>query len=285
MPRVGARMWMSASGASAGATPRRLVKRQARPGDLDDGGVALPRDAQRGRGARGDGDRRAVARRRASRRRTSPCRSRAARWSRCSRAANAAGGRQRVPAGGRARARRRRAGCSGPGRAVHAACRRASAPPSTGPGARRALPARPAGCRRHSPRPRRAPRAVTARAQTERPDMPAGTQAAAARTCAQSSAVAVAPSAARAAWPSISSRCTLRGSWPCGVRRRPDAVGAELPGVGVVGEAALERVEQVVAQRRVLDRRRPARRACRGCAASGRPSRCRRCVSPSRSKA
>ena len=79
----------------------------------------------------------------------------------------------------------------------------------------------------------------------------------------------------RAACPSISSRCTLRGSGPsaCGASSVPS--GAELPGVRVVGEAALERVEQVVAQRRVLDRARRARRACRGCAASGRPSRCR----------
>ena len=79
-------------------------------------------------------------------------------------------------------------------------------------------------------------------------------------------------SLARAAWPRISSRCTLRGSGP---RRaaRPGPVGAELPGVRVVGEAAVQRVEQVVAQRRVLDRGDAARRGCRGCAASGRPSR------------
>src|SRR3954454_6859532 len=62
LPRVGARMWMSASGASAGATSRRLVKRQARPGDLDDHGRAVPRHAQRDRRAGGQVDFRPIAR-------------------------------------------------------------------------------------------------------------------------------------------------------------------------------------------------------------------------------
>ena len=64
---------------------------------------------------------------------------------------------------------------------------------------------------------------------------------------------ALAASAARAAC------CASARAGRCAARRprraaRPRAVGAELPGVRVVGEAALERVEQVVAQRRVLDR-------------------------------
>src|SRR3954453_13552920 len=55
-------MWMSASGASAGATSRRLVKRQPRPGDLDDDRRAVPRHAQRYRRAGGQVDVRPIAR-------------------------------------------------------------------------------------------------------------------------------------------------------------------------------------------------------------------------------
>ena len=47
----------------------------------------------------------------------------------------------------------------------------------------------------------------------------------------------------------------------------PAAVGVELPGVDLVVQAALEGVEQVVAQGRVLAPGSRARRACRGCAA------------------
>ena len=74
---------------------------------------------------------------------------------------------------------------------------------------------------------------------------------------------------------SISSRWTSRGS-PSGRRRVQAAVGAELPGVGVVGERAVEHVDELGAHLVVDDRGRPARPGCRGCAASGRPSRCRR---------
>src|SRR6188472_4825923 len=41
---------------------------------------------------------------------------------------------------------------------------------------------------------------------------------------------------------------------PLALAASPDVVGAELPRVGVVGEAALERVEEVVAEHRRLDR-------------------------------
>ena len=54
---------------------------------------------------------------------------------------------------------------------------------------------------------------------------------------------------ARAAPPG---RCAAR---PRAGEPGPDAVGVELPGVGVVGEAALEHVEQLGLQLRVLDRR------------------------------
>ena len=58
-------------------------------------------------------------------------------------------------------------------------------------------------------------------------------------------------------------------------RRVQRAVGVEIPGVVVVGEAQLDRLEHLGAQRRILDRHRRARRGCRGCAASGRRRRCR----------
>ena len=138
MPRVGARMWMSASGPSAGATSRRLVKRQARPGDLDDDGLALPRHAQRDRRAGSDGRPSRRRPRRASRRRTSPCRSRAGRCRRCSRRRT----RPRPTARGRcdrARARRRRAAAAG-ARSGSRSVPKSIWPPSTGPGARLPLP-------------------------------------------------------------------------------------------------------------------------------------------------
>ena len=76
-----------------------------------------------------------------------------------------------------------------------------------------------------------------------------------------------APRAARAAPPG---RCAARPR--AAASRVQTPVGVELPGVGVVGEAALEHVEHLGPQLRVFDRRRPARPGCRGCAASGRRS-------------
>src|SRR5919198_1623099 len=130
-------------------------------------------------------------------------------------------------------------------------------PPSTGP--ERGWPFQP----RTSVPPQPALPAATARAtataQTERPDMPAGTHVPA-RTCARTSVTqeqgsyltdvrAPRGSGARALGRTrlVAEHQLALDRARLGARRRapaPDVVGPQVPGVRVVGERALERVEQ-----------------------------------------